>query len=102
MKLGKNTCNQYQSKNFSKNIITSKNLQKRYKELFSLVFMKNKQFNSEINEQIIDEIEKLNIKNDEKDLLRKFLTLEKNNIEEGKNTYNDNYLEILEEHIRTK
>jgi hypothetical protein len=64
--------------------------------------MKNKQFDSEINEQIIDEIEKLNIKNDEKDLLRKFLNLEKNNIEEGKNTYNDDYLEILEEYIRTK
>ena len=65
--------------------------------------MKNKQFNSEINEQILEEIDNLeNLNDNEKDLIKKFLIEEKNYIQGKKNTYTDKYLEILEEFYRTK
>ena len=58
--------------------------------------MNTKKFNSGINEKILEEIDRLKIDSNEKDLLRELLEFEKRNSEGGKNTYNDKYLEILE------
>ena len=58
--------------------------------------MNTKKFNSGINEKILEEIDRLKIDSNEKDLLRELLEFEKRNSEGGKNTYNDTYLEILE------